>query len=388
MPISDISSDFSIKEHIYYLNHAAVSPWPVKTATAIKQFADENTQLGATQYLQWIKVEQELRENITQLINAPSCDDIALVKNTSEALSFVAYGITWQPGDNIVIAQQEFPSNRIVWQSLQDQGVEVKLVDLYQKSDITPEKSLMLATNEKTRLLSVSSVQYADGLKMDLEKLGDFCQKNNVLFCVDAIQSIGALNLDVQAINADFVMADGHKWLMSPEGLGLFYCKASLRDKIKLSQYGWRMIENQFDFDSLTWTEAKTARKFECGSPNMLGIHALNCSIKLILERKIEFIEQQLVKNSRYIVKKLETIPEITIQSDTATPRISGIVSFSHEHISSETLYNELMAHDVICAMRHGNVRFSPHYYTSTEVIDGAIEILNKIIASAHSVRS
>ncbi len=390
MQLTDISSDFSINNDIFYLNHASVSPWPVKTATVIKQFADENACLGATQYLQWLKIEQELRENIAQLINAPSSVDIALVKNTSEALSMVAYGLNWQPGDNIVIAQQEFPSNRIVWQSLQAQRVEVKFVDLYQNitQENSPEDNLLAAIDNKTRLLSVSSVQYADGFRMDLEKLGQFCQKKKILFCVDAIQSIGALPFDVQAIHADFVMADGHKWLMSPEGLGLFYCREDLRGEIRLNQYGWRMVENQFDFDALSWSEAKTARKFECGSPNMLGIHALNCSIKLILAREIEFIEQSLVKNSRYIIKKLETLPETTVQSDTNTNRISGIVSFRHTTISSETLYNKLMAKNVICAMRHGNVRFSPHYYTSKEVIEGAIEILTEIIASAPATKN
>ncbi len=386
MQHTDISTDFTIKENIFYLNHAAVSPWPLQTTEAIKKFADENALMGATQYLQWVKVEQALKDNIATLINAPSSNDIALVKNTSEALSFVAYGIDWVPGDNVVIAQQEFPSNRIVWQSLKNRGVEVKFVDLGKNDGPgthSPEDKLIAAITCKTRLLSVSSVQYADGFRMNLNKLGDYCKENRVLFCVDAIQSIGALSFDVQSINADFVMADGHKWLMSPEGLGLFYCKEERRSELKLSQYGWRMVENQFDFDSLTWSEAKTARRFECGSPNMLGIHALNSSIKLILKRKIEFIEQQLVKNSRHIVKKLETVPETTVQSNTQTHRISGIVSFRHDKVSSETLYNELMSNNVICAMRHGNVRFSPHYYTSEEVIDGAIEILNRIIASA-----
>lgn len=390
MKVTDISKDFSLTDNIFYLNHAAVSPWPVTTAMVIKQFAEENAQFGAAQYLKWLNIEQELRENIRQLINAPSSNDIALVKNTSEALSFVAYGLDWKPGDNIVIAQQEFPSNRIVWQSLQSQGVTVKFVDLYK--DITkkhtPEDNLIAAIDNKTRLLSVSSVQYADGFRINLKKLGQYCKQHQVLYCIDAIQSIGALNFDVQTVNADFAMADGHKWLMSPEGLGLFYCRESLRKQMKLSQYGWRMTENQFDFDSHSWTEAKTARKFECGSPNMLGIHALNNSIKLILKRNIGFIEQLIVKNSQYIVKKLETVPEISLQSDINTDRISGIIAFRHAQISSEILYNELMAKNVICAMRHGNVRFSPHYYTSTKVIDAAIEILIKIIASSPQLKS
>jgi len=383
----DISSDFDIDKNIYYLNHAAVSPWPVKTGKTVKAFAHENTHFGASHYPEWMKVEQALRENICQLINAPCSDDIALVKNTSEALSMVAYGLNWKPGDNIVIARQEFPSNRIVWQSLQAQGVEVKFVDLYLNANSdesftdTAEDHLIAAIDENTRLLSVSSVQYGDGLRMDLKKLGQYCHNNHILFCVDAIQSIGALGFDVQAIEADFVMADGHKWLMSPEGLGLFYCRADLRKQMNLSQYGWRMTEDIFDFDTLNWAEASTARKFECGSPNMLGIHALNTSILLILERKIEFIEKMLINNSKYIIKKLAAVPGISIKSDTNNNRLSGIVSFRHETVSSEKLYHDLMARNVICAMRHGNVRFSPHYYTPTEVIDGAIEILRKTIA-------
>lgn len=384
MQETDISHDFSLNNTLFYLNHAAVSPWPVCTAETVKNFSDENSHWGATCYLEWMEIEQQLRENIRTLINAPSSDDIALVKNTSEALSFVAYGLDWKAGDNIVIAKQEFPSNRIVWQSLQSQGVEIIFVDLYKNlSDInSPEDNLLAAINNKTRLLSVSSVQYADGFRMDLKKLGSFCKQYNILYCVDAIQSIGALRFDVQEINADFAMADGHKWLMSPEGLGLFYCRKELHHKLKPSQFGWRMIENPFDFDCLSWSAAQTAQKFECGSPNMLGIHALNSSIKLILKRDIHLIEQLIIKNTQYTIKKLKTIPDISIQSDINTHRMSGIISFRHKLLSSEQLYKQLMAQNVICAMRHGNVRFSPHYYTPKEVIDSAIEILKNTIAN------
>lgn len=382
--MTDLASDFALDDSIYYLNHAAVSPWPIKTGEAIKAFCHENIHYGAAHYPKWMAIEEQLKQNIADLINAPSSDDIALVKNTSEALSMVAYGLHWSPGDNIVIARQEFPSNRIIWQSLQSQGVEIKFVDLYdeQSPGQSPEDNLLATIDKNTRLLSVSSVQYADGLRMNLKKLGQYCHENNVLYCVDAIQSIGALCFDVQDIQADFAMADGHKWLMSPEGLGLFYCRAELRPELKLSQYGWRMTEDLFNFDTLDWQEAKSARKFECGSPNMMGIHALNSSILLILERKIEFIEQILVEKSRDIIKKLAAIAKISVVSDANSNRISGIVSFRHELFSSELIYHELMANNVICAMRHGNVRFSPHYYTSTEVIDGAIEILEKIITT------
>jgi selenocysteine lyase/cysteine desulfurase len=382
--MTDYSCDFTLDPQLLYLNHAAVSPWPVETCEILHAFINENGKLGASQYPQWLKTELTLRKNIARLINAPSSEDVALVKNTSEALSFVAYGLSWTKGDNIVLARDEFPSNRIVWQSLKTQGVDIRWVDLTNVDNTkdTPEDRLINAIDEHTRLLSVSSVQYGTGLKMDLEKLGRACNEQNILFCVDAIQSIGAFAFDVQGIKADFVMADGHKWLMSPEGLGLFYCSETIRSAMHLTQYGWHMTQNPSDYDALDWQTADSARKFECGSPNMLGVHALNRSIELILKRKVENISKAIVNNSIALINKLEAIPDIKIISNKNIERISGIVSFRHNAIASEYLYQELMKNRVICAMRQGNVRFSPHYYTSKKVIDGAIEILKKIIAN------
>ena len=381
-------NDFAVDPDLIYLNHAAVSPWPVCTTQAIKEFASENTLLGSKNYPRWLKTEHQLRINLAQLINAPDADDIALVKNTSEALSMVAYGIEWNAGDNVVIPQGEFPSNRIVWESLDEQGVSLKAIDisierLPRGKTCRVEQALMDACDESTRLMSVSSVQFASGLRLDLETLGKFCRQKGILFCVDAIQSIGALAFDVQAVHADFVMADGHKWMMSPEGLGLFYCKAAIRNQLKLRQIGWHMVEDVGNFDSMTWVPALSARRFECGSPNMLGIHALNSSVSLLLERKMENIEQKIISNSRYIIKKLESLPGISIMSASDNQRISGIVSFRHEIIDSEIIYKDLMAHNVMCALRNGCIRFSPHFYITEALLDKAVAKLESSIQAA-----
>ncbi|KPJ90757.1 MAG: class V aminotransferase, partial [Gammaproteobacteria bacterium SG8_15] len=222
--LSDYKTEFDIDENIIYLNHAAVSPWPVRTRNAVIQFAEENYRSGSLNYLQWIETETELRRKLQRLINAPSYEDVALVKNTSEALSMVAYGIQWQRGDNIAITNQEFPSNHIVWESLQSQGVELRLADISDCANATAEQRIMDCCNQRTRLVSVSSVQYASGLKLDLSQIGRFCKSQAILFCVDAIQSVGALSFDIQECQADFAMADGHKWMLGPEGLGFFYC--------------------------------------------------------------------------------------------------------------------------------------------------------------------
>ena len=175
-----IKTELSLKPGLIYLNHAAVGTWPSRTAKAVRNFATENETCGAQHYLEWMKVEAVLRDQFAQIINANSGDDIAILKNTSEALSFVAYGLDWQAGDNVVISNQEFPSNAMVWHSLKAKGVEVREVELC--SDDSPEDALIKAMDDKTKLLSISSVQYASGLKMDLLALGEACKKTRCYF--------------------------------------------------------------------------------------------------------------------------------------------------------------------------------------------------------------
>jgi len=227
MQMDYFHDEFSLSDDFVYLNHAAIAPWPTRTKNAVQAFAEQNAQTGSLYYPQWLDHEKDLRQLLAQLIHVPE-QDLALVKNTSEGLSIVAHGLPWQAGDNIVIPQQEFPSNRVVWQSLADRQVEVRTVDILATDE--PEKLIMDATDSHTKLLSVSSVQYGTGLVLALPALGEFCRRKNILFCVDAIQSVGCVPFDAQAAQADFVAADGHKWLLGPEGLGLFYCRATLRD--------------------------------------------------------------------------------------------------------------------------------------------------------------
>jgi len=202
----NIAAEFPLLSDIYYLNHAAVAPWPRRTTEAVKRFAEENTTMGARRYDQWLRIEAELREQLRKLLNAPHTDDIALLKNTSEGLSVVAYGLDWRAGDNIIISNEEFPSNRIVWESLRDQGVTVREADLHGDD---PEAALLDQVDDRTRLLAISSVQYASGIRLDLQRLGDFCHERGILYCIDAIQSLGALPMDVQALHADFVAMVG-----------------------------------------------------------------------------------------------------------------------------------------------------------------------------------
>lgn len=374
------NDEFPQDPAICYLNHAAVAPWPKRAAEAVKAFACENLHQGARDYPRWVQLEHRLRGQLQTLLNAPGKGDIALVKNTSEALSFVAMGLDWTEGDEVLISDEEFPSNRIPWEALAPRGVRLRQVSL---NGADPEGALIEAMGPATRLLSISSVQYASGLRMDLARLGRACRERGILFCVDAIQSLGAIELDVQAIHCDFAMADGHKWLLGPEGLGVFYCRREVRDRLHLTQFGWHMVEALGDYDRTDWMPASTARRFEPGSPNTLAQHALSASLELLLEVGLGRIQEALQQRTAYLIQSIGALPGARLLSPATPERRAGIVTFSFAGIDSQWLYQRLMQAGVVCAARGGGVRWSPHFYTSQEVLDRALGILRDLLQEA-----
>jgi len=368
--MNTIKHEFPLRSDLIYLNHAAVGVWPRRTADAVKAFAEENMVQGAAGYLEWMKTERELRQRLKRLLGAASVDDIALSKNTSEALSLIAYGLNWQAGDNVVSSDQEFPSNRIVWESLANQDVELRLADV---SDDDPEAALMALCDERTRLLTISSVQYGTGLRMDLNWLGQFCADNTILFCVDAIQSLGALSFDAAACQADFVVADAHKWLLGPEGLAVFYSTLDARNQLSLTQYGWHMVDRAGDFDATDWSVAKAARRFEPGSPNMLGIHALNASLSLFEDVGMDQVETEVLAHARELMDWVDGDADLELITPDADGRYAGIVTFRHRKLDQAghaALYRALMKDGVVCAHRAGGIRFAPHFYSDVSGLD------------------
>ena len=368
-----IAGEFPVTQRLNYLNHAAVAPWPKRTAEAVRAFADECVSEGSSHFMEWLELENRLRNRVAAFIGAPSAKDIAFLKNTSEGLSVVAHGFPWQPGDNVIISDEEFPSNRIAWESLERFGVEVRQVGL--SSGKSPEDALLSVFDEQTRMLAISAVQYASGLRMDLVRLGAECSKRDVAFCVDAIQALGAVTQDVQAMNIDFLAADAHKWLLGPEGIAVFYCSEKWRDRLELHQYGWHMIENHFDFDTKTWAPAASARRFECGSNNMLGIQALSASLSLLEEIGMAEVESRVLANARVLVEEIEARDTLELITDPSPGRLAGIVTFASKIAPAETLYKVLTENGVVCAMRGGGVRFSPHCYNSIEKLTEAVEL-------------
>ncbi|MFB4393084.1 MULTISPECIES: aminotransferase class V-fold PLP-dependent enzyme [unclassified Pseudomonas] len=374
--MSMFHDEFDQAPGLCYLNHAAVAPWPRRAAEAVARFARDNVCAGARDYPARLATERRLRQRLARLVNAPSQGDIALVKSTSEALSLVAFGLTWQAGDQVVIGDEEFPSNRVVWEALADQGVEVIQASL---AGDDPEGALLAACGPRTRLLSVSAVQFGSGLRLDLERLGQGCRQRSVLFCVDAIQQVGALPFDVQRYDCDFAMADGHKWMLGPEGLGFFYCRSTLRPQLKLHAYGWHMLEQLGDFERRQWRAAPSARRFECGSPNMLAACALEASLSLLEEVGMEVVAQQLHLRVEQLLQGLVGMPGVQVISPRQRQRRAGIVTFSLAGRDPEHIYRLLADEQVICAKRAGGIRFSPHFYTDERLIDQALQKVRRI---------
>ena len=372
---------FQLDKNIVHLNHAAVAPWPLVTRDAVIAFATENAAIGSQNYDLWMQTEQQLKQKLKHLINARSTDEIAILKNTSEGLSLIAQGLAFNPADNIVIPAEEFPSNKVVWQALQTQGIELRQVPVQDIDE--PEQALINAMDKNTRLLSCSSVQYARGLRLDLDPIGQACRQNETLFCVDAIQSLGAISFDAQACFADFVVADGHKWMCGPEGTALFYCRQQVQDLLQLRQYGWHMLKDAFDFSHqhTTLQIADNAQRFESGSPNMMGIAALNASLGLLLDVGIEEIQNKLIENADHLIAQLTSDSDITILSPTQKGRYAGIITFQKQHVDNVKLYQHLQDNDVICAYRGNGIRFSPHFYTEAQLIDKAITMVRDFSA-------
>lgn len=368
-----LQREFPVVTDAIYLNHAAVAPWPRRTAEAVRAFATENNLRGARYYPRWLEAEAQLREQVALFVCAPSADDIAFTKNTSEALSMVAHGFPWLSGDNVVIPDEEFPSNRIVWQSLSRYGVSVREVQL--RGHPKPEAALLAATDDRTRLMSVSSVQFGSGLRLDLAALGVELASRGIAFCVDAIQGLGVFPHDVQRMHIDFLMADAHKWLCGPEGIAVFYCAAPWRERLALFEYGWHMTDAPQDYAPRAWRPADSGRRFECGSANMLGIHALTASLSLLTELGGQEIEQRILARTEHLFDLVGRSPQLELLTDRGLGRYAGIVTFRHQATSADTLWRHLQAHGVVCAERFGGIRFSPHCYTPMEQLDSAIEL-------------
>ena len=356
--------EFPITENYIYLDHSGVSPSSLRVKNAIESFLAESAEGGAFHYPKWAQRTSEIRSACAGLINAGP-DEIAFVKSTSHGLSIVAEGLDWKPGDNVLIYEKEFPSNIYPWMNLKRKGVEVKIIPSREgRLEISDIERLI---DPRTRLLSISSVQFANGFRIDLNKAGKLCRKNNVFLCVDAIQSLGVIPMDVEEYNVDFLSADAHKWLLGPEGIGIFYCRRELAERLAPPLIGWKCVQNELDFDNPDLCLKTDALRFEEGSMNLLGIFGLGAAVDLLLEVGIKDIETRVLGLGEVIIHEAEQRGLAVLTPREGRERGGNVTVAGH--FDPVKVNDRLRKIGIMVNSRGGGLRVSPHFYNTEEEI-------------------
>ena len=368
-----IRQEFPVVQNRIFFDHAKVSPLPNRVQEAVTAFVNDASSFGTAHYTDWMARVESVRASFARLINAGT-EEVAFVKNTSEGISIVANGIDWKRGDNVVIPDIEFPANVYPWWNLKRLGVETRFVHAVDGRVLFDD--LTACVDGRTRVVSVSSVECNSGFRADLNRIGAFCREKGVLFCVDAIQSLGVLPMDVKRNHIDFLVADGHKWLMSVEGLGGFYISSQAMDKIRPAVVGWNSMVNPLDFMNYDFTLRPDAGRFEEGSFNTMSIQAFGAALSLFHEAGVDQIEKRVMRLGDKILEELRH-RNFKILNSVLPEERSGIISFSGA-MDLEKLPAFMMENQVSLTARDGMVRLSPHFYNSENEIDRFFECLDR----------
>ena len=371
---------FPVTRRWIYLNHAAVGPLPRYVLKAVRGYIRAISTLGDKHWDKTWDLLEDLRSRLAAWIGADA-GEIAFIRNASEGISVLALGLDWRPGDNVVLPAVEFPANVYPWLNLAAKGVETRFVPL--RDGGFDLEDIRARVDESTRVLAVSSVQFYNGFQADLAALGGFCRERGILFCVDAIQQLGALPLDVRAARADFVACGCHKWWMAGEGFGFLYCRREVQDLVRPALVGWLGVAHWQNFLDYQLEFAPSARRYETGNLSAFGAHALRASLAFQEKLGAEAVVGR-VRSLAQRVRRLAAGRGLTM----ATPENgapSGIVSFRVPGRDSAALVASLARDGVQVAARNGFLRVSPHFYNTAEEIDEFFLRLDRAAAAPPS---
>ena len=373
--LSEYRVEFPVTKKFIYLDHAAVAPLSKRVKVSVNKFLTEATESAFFEYSRWMDKVEEIRGTCAELVGSEK-DEIAFVKNTSHGISLVAGGLDWKEGDNVIIYEKEFPSNIYPWLDLERRGVKVKFIPARGNMICTDDIGKMIDAN--TRLLSISSVQFSNGFRVDLEKLGELCRRRKVLLFVDAIQSLGIVPMNVAQLGIDFLASDGHKWLLAPEGTGIFYCRHELAELLKPSLIGWKSVLNENDYDHIDFRFKTNSLKFEEGSLNVMGIMALGAAVDMLLEVGIGRISERILDLGDFIVRQSEE-RGLGIRSPKDRNQRAGISSIVG-NFDPVGVKDRLRALGILVNVRSGAIRVAPHFYNTEDEILSFFGELDKLI--------
>lgn len=362
-PLWRIYADqFPVTRNLVYLNHAGVAPLAKPAADAMQGLAEEACHWGSLHYHKWLETYDGLRRAAARLIAAEPAE-IAIVKNTSEGIAAVAMGLEWRVGDKVVVFAEEFPANYLPWKWLERRGVQV--VEL----SVTDDLENIERACRGARLLALSFVQYLSGYRADIEAIGAICRAHGCLFFLDAIQGLGAFPVDVRRAHVDALAADGHKWLLGPEGCGILYVRKEVQEMISPAELGWTNFANHQDFGNRDLTLRPDAGRYECGTLNTIGCFGLRAAVEFLLEVGIGRIAKAVQALGDQIAEAVQRKGYKVL--GTRTPQTgAGIVSFRKEGLDSRAVVERLRSKNIVVAARQGWIRASPHFYVSPGQIE------------------
>ncbi|MBU2447365.1 MAG: aminotransferase class V-fold PLP-dependent enzyme [Bacteroidetes bacterium] len=356
-----------------YFNHAAVSPIPKCSVEILKEYFAVRSKGEIENYFSFQKTIIETKELIGKWINSDK-NRIAFVDNTSNGLNILAQGLDWNVGDRILLYNVEFPSNVYPFMNLKKYGVELDFISptngRIEFGDI--EKNIQ----PQTKLLTLSHVQFLNGFRADLKTIGELCRSKGIIFCVDGIQSVGAVPVDVEEMKIDLMSCGVYKWLMSVEGTAFIFLTEEMQERINQKYVGWTSVKNAWDILNYDLTLADTARRFENGAMNFPGIASLNSAIKMFESFGLNEVHKKIISNSEYLIDELGKLGISPSFAAKSKEELSGIVSFKIEEVNK--LNDDLLANDIHCAVREGFLRISPHFYNDINEFNKLIDLVKK----------
>ena len=355
-----------VARHWAYLDHAAVSPLPDPAAAAIVHWAQQAAHDGSLHWPQWDLELDELRRSVADMLHA-SVTEIALLHSTTEGVNLVAEGFPWQPGDNVVTLADEFPTNQYPWLNQAGRGVETRRVptddgrvDLHR---------LEAACDARTRIVSISWVGYASGWRNDLDAVAEIAHRHGALFFVDAIQGLGVFPLDLRRTPIDFLAADGHKWMLGPEGAAIFFLRHEHLARLHPLGIGWNSVVQSGDFGRIDLVLRNAAQRYEGGSQNMVGFLALRASLGLLNEFGFDAISARVLQLTDPARRRLAE-RGACIKSPADEGHRSGIVLFEASGQDPHEIRSRCLRQRVALSCRAGYLRISPHAYNNAEDIE------------------
>src|SRR5215469_8312956 len=370
---------FPITRHSVYLNHAANGPLPSPVVRTLRTYIDDTSNFGNINFARWSEYERGAHRRLASLIHVRP-DQVALTASTGDGLMNIASGLRWQPSDTIISAECEFPSNIYPWLNLQ--GVRVHLVAM--RANRIAVEAVLASITERTRLVSLGLVEFSTGFRNDIATIARHCRERGIICGIDAIQALGALDIDAQALGIDYLAAAAHKWLLGPQTTGILYVSDALLAQLHVQRRGWFSVETPFDFFNYEQPLKAGAARFEHSSPNRLPIVGLDAALGIFesIDGGMQAVEQRILGLTGRAIAGLEQLGYPVVSPQGEGER-SGIVCFNvhpdRQEISPQQLADELASRNIRVAARGSVVRISPHFYNTIEEIDTLLNALEDI---------